>query len=284
MGRSVAALLEEAAARLAAAGVDSPDLDAELLLRHVLGWERARLIAAPRETVSGEAEACFQALVEQRARRRPPQHLLGTQGFWRHEFVVTPDVLIPRPETELIVEQALVRLRRLERPVLVDVGTGSGCIALSLAAELPDAEVHATELSAAAMDVARVNARRLGLEARVAFHEGDLLLPVEGLRFDAIVSNPPYVDPAGRVSLPPEVRDHEPALALFPPGDALSVQRRLATQALAALRPGGWLIVEVGLGQSDAVSAIQLAAGLAVEELVRDLQGIPRTLVARRPA
>jgi release factor glutamine methyltransferase len=279
----VAALLEEAAARLASAGVASPDLDAELLLRHALGWERARLLAAPGETVPSEAEARFQALVDQRARRRPPQHLLGTQGFWRHDFVVSPDVLIPRPETELVVEQTLVRLRGLQRPVLVDVGTGSGCIALSLAAELPDAEVHATELSAAALDVARVNARRLGLQARVAFHEGDLLLPVQGLRFDAIVSNPPYVDTAGRAALPPEVRDHEPSLALFPPGDVLGIQRRLAGQALPALRPGGWLIVEVGLGQADDVSALQRDAGLEVDDVVRDLQGIPRTVVSHRP-
>jgi release factor glutamine methyltransferase len=179
------------------------------------------------------------------------------------------------------VEQALVRLRRLPRPVLVDVGTGSGCIALSLAAELPEAEVHATDLSRAALDVARVNARRLGLEARVAFHEGDLLAPVQGLRFDAIVSNPPYVDPAGRASLPPEVRDHEPALALFPPGDAVSVYVRLAAQARPLLRPGGFLIVEVGAGQADVVAAILCDAGFTIEDVLPDLQRIPRTLVAR---
>ncbi len=284
MARDVARLLESAAARLAAAGIDSHLLDATRLLRHVLGWSHAQLLAASRETVPADAARRFDAIVAQRARRRPLQHLVGSQAFWRHEFRVTPDVLIPRPETELIVEQALARLRVLPRPVLADVGTGSGNIALSVVAELREAEVHATELSPAALEVARDNARRLGLESRVRFHQGDLLAPLAGIRLDAVLSNPPYVEPAGRDSLPPEVRDHEPALALFPPGDALSVYRRLAGQASKALNPGGWLIVEVGFGQADAVAGILRDAGLSVVEVVRDLQDIPRTVVARRVA
>lgn len=281
---SVAELIEEASSRLDAAGIETAALDAERLLRHALGWDRARLLASPGASVEAGAAAAFGALVGERARRRPLQHLLGSQAFWRHQFLVTPDVLIPRPETELVVEQALLRLRGRRRPAVVDVGTGSGCIALSLASELPEAAVVATDVSAAALAVARENARRLGLEGRVEFHEGDLLAPLFGRTFDLVASNPPYVDPASRAALLPEVRDHEPGLALFPPGEPLSVYRRLAPQAAAALEPGGWLVLEVGLGQAEAVAAILRRAGMSIEEVARDLQDIPRTLVARRPA
>lgn len=278
---SAAALLESAARRLALAGIDSASLDAELLLRHVLGWDRARLVTCPREAVPAEALARFETLVGEREKRRPLQHLTGRQAFWRHEFVVTPDVLIPRPETELIVEEALRRLRDAVRPVIVDVGTGSGCIALSLAAELPDAEVLAIDVSSPALAVARDNARRLGLEARVSFHEGDLLAPVAELngRFDLVACNPPYVDPSE--PLAPEVRDHDPAIALFPPGDTLSLYRRLLPQARRALKPDGLLIVEIGAGMSAAVAGLLSGAGFAVDDVARDLQGIPRTVVAR---
>ena len=281
-GASVAALLGSASRRLAEAGIDSADLDAELLLRFVLGWDRARVVSSALKPVPGDAEARFEALVAERAKRRPLQHLTGTQAFWHHEFLVTPAVLIPRPETELIVEESLRRVRGTHQPVVVDVGTGSGCIALSLAAELRDAEIHAIDISPAALAVARENARRLGLAERVSFHEGDLLAPVahEEGRFDLVACNPPYVDPADE--LPPEVRDHDPAVALFPPGDSLSVYARLAPQALRALKLGGWLVVEVGAGMSALVSGLLAGNGFAVDAVVHDLQGIPRTVVARR--
>ncbi len=278
---SVAELLESATRRLARVGIESAGPDAELLLRHVLGWDRAHVVSRAREAVPAEGVARFEALVGEREKRRPLQHLTGTQAFWRHEFVVTPDVLIPRPETELIVEEALRRLRDAARPIIVDVGTGSGCIALALAAELPHAEVLATEVSSAALAVARENARRLGLEARVSFHEGDLLAPVsepEG-RFDLVACNPPYVDPSE--ALAPEVRDHDPAIALFPSGDTLSLYRRLASQARRALKPDGLLIVEIGAGMSARVAVLLSGAGFAVDDVARDLQGIPRTVVAR---
>jgi release factor glutamine methyltransferase len=279
----VSSLIARAASRLAAAGVSSPDLDAERLLRHVTGWDRARVLAFPEEPVLPEHALRFEALVAERAKRVPLQHLVGTHAFWRHEFRVTQDVLIPRPETEILVEEALRRLKSLEAPRVVDVGTGSGAIALSLAAELPAAEVIATDLSPRALEVARENARRLGLDGRVSFLEGDLLAPVAGRRFDAVASNPPYVDAKEREALEPEVRDHDPALALFAPGDALSVYRRLAPQAREALVPGGLLLLEVGAGQAAPVSGLLRAEGLAVEAVVRDLAGIERTLVARRP-
>ena len=281
---AAAALLSDAAAILAAAGVPAPGWDAERLLRHVLGWDRAALIAN-RDLVVAEPEAeRFRAFVRRRASREPLQYILGTQAFWKHEFLVTPAVLIPRPETELLVEASLDLLRGAERPLIVDVGTGTGCIALSLAFERPDADVHAIDISAPALAVAVENARRLGLEGRVAFHHGDLLEPVAHLagRIDLIVSNPPYVDPRGHESLAPEVRDHEPTLALFPPGDPLSVYRRLARASASGLRPGGWLVVELGHGQAASVEALCRDDGLVPTGLCRDLAGIPRTLTVRR--
>jgi release factor glutamine methyltransferase len=278
------ALLREAAVALRAAGVEASDWDAERLLRHVLGWDRAALLARLDAYVEPAQAARFRSLVGERARRVPLQQLVGTQAFWRHEFLVTADVLIPRPETELLVEAALDTLRLVTDPLVVDVGTGSGCIALSLAGERPDARVHATDLSRAALEVARENAMRLGLAQRVAFHEGDLLEPVAELAgaIDLVVSNPPYVDEAQRDALAPEVREHEPATALFAPEHGLGVYRRLVPAALRALRPGGTLIVELGAGQGAAVERLCSAVGLAISELRQDLQGIPRALVASK--
>lgn len=279
---TVAEALRLAATRLLGAGVPDSAWDAEALLRHVLGWDRAKVVAESPSLLPPDAEGRFFALVEQRARRRPLQHLTGTQHFWRHEFLVGPDVLIPRPETELVVEAALDLLRDVRAPLIVDVGTGSGCIALSLAAERPDAEVHAVDISPAALAVAEENARRLGLEGRVRLHLGDLLEPLVGLagRIELVASNPPYVDAAE--NLAPEVRDHEPALALFPPADVRSVYRRLAPQACGLLRAGGWLVVEVGKGMEGEVGRLCEEAGLAVERVIPDVQSIPRALVTRR--
>jgi release factor glutamine methyltransferase len=274
-----------ATVRISATGVPNAALDAELLLRHVMGWDRATLLAETKTEIGEQAAARYFALVDERASRRPLQHLTGIQAFWRHKFRVTPDVLIPRPETEILVETALGLLRQMPNPLMVEVGTGSGCIALSLAMELPNAEIHATEISLAALAVAEDNARRLGLADRVSFHLGDLLVPVADLagRLDMVVSNPPYVDPADRVSLAPEVRDHEPALALFPGGDAYAVYRRLVPQAMRLLRPGGRLLLEIGQGMSQGVEPICRETGLTVETVIPDLQSIPRALVAYKP-
>lgn len=275
-------LLAEAAARLRDARVPTPELDAELLLRHVLGWDRSRMVTEAGTAVTTADEAKFRALVDERSVRRPLQHITGRQWFWKHEFVVTPAVLIPRPETELIVEAALDLLRSVERPVIVDVGTGSGCIALSLAAERPDATVLGTDVSSDALRVAATNRERLGLE-QVDFRDGDLLEPVHDLvgRVDLVASNPPYVREGDPLS--PEVRDHEPALALFPPGDEFAVYRRLAPQAAESLRSGGFLLLEVGRGMADGVRRIVEEAGFEVVRVIEDLQGIPRTVIARRP-
>jgi len=286
---TVAALHAEASRLLEAAGVDSPAWDAERLLRHVLHWDRAAFLPRPETSVAAAHEARFRALLARRAAREPLQYILGSQSFWKHEFLVTPDVLIPRPETELLVEASLELLRDVERARVVDVGTGSGCIALSLAAERPDAEIHATDASEKALAVARENARRLGLDRRVVFHHGDLLEPVAHLagRIDLVVSNPPYVDPAERASLAPEVRDHEPAGALHPArategNDVPALYRHLASGAAAALRPGGWLAVQIAAArEAEGRSALE-AESFRLVRSATDAAGLPRLLVARR--
>jgi release factor glutamine methyltransferase len=278
--------LRAAGLRLLSAGIVNGDWDAELLLRHVTGWDRATLLAANRRPFPEDQRARFEALVAERATRRPLQHILGVQAFWRHEFRVTKDVLIPRPDTEILVEAALDALRPLDAPLAVDVGTGSGCIALSLAHERPDARLHAVDISTAALDVARDNARRLGLEGRVVFHHGDLLAPLAGLHgtLDAVVSNPPYVDPHAPEALAPEVVEHEPRVALFGEGSAYGTYERLVPQAARALRPGGRLLLEVGHGMAPRVAELCRDAGFALEPTRRDLRDIERVVHAVRRA
>jgi release factor glutamine methyltransferase len=275
--------LRLATRRLAAAGVPDPAWDAELLLRHVLQWDRAALLSREAKDLTADQEGRFFALVAEREGRRPLQHLAGTQAFYGRDFLVTSDVLIPRPETELLVETALALLSGQAAPVIVDVGTGTGCIALTLAAEIPSADVHGVDISHAALDVCRDNARRLGVESRVRLYHGDLVAPVEFLAESVhlVVSNPPYVHPSDIPGLAPEVRDHEPRLALVPDPDAAGLYRRLAAGARRLLHPGGVLLVEIGRGMADEVTAITNGEGLAVERVIPDLQGIPRVVVAR---
>jgi release factor glutamine methyltransferase len=282
---SVAEHLAEAARELRGAGVQSPEWDAERLLRHVLRADRAAIVASPGASVAADAERRFRELVRERASRVPLQHLVGTQAFWKHEFVVTPDVLIPRPETELLVEESLALLHGLQQPLIVDVGTGSGCIALSLAAELPAATLHATDVSSTALAIARGNGERLGLAQRVTLHHGDLLKPTAALRgrVDLVVSNPPYVDRRERGALAPEVRDHEPALALYPPGAPDSIYRRLVPAAFEWLAPGGFLVVEIAPSLVDAVAELFSQAGFVDARVGADLAGLPRMVRGRKP-
>jgi release factor glutamine methyltransferase len=281
---TVSEALRAAASRLQAAGVPDAAWDAELLLRHVLGFDRGALLSRESEELTADQEAQFLSLVEQREARRPLQHLTGVQAFYGRDFAVSPDVLIPRPETEVLVESALERLPGSQPTVAVDIGTGTGCIALTLAAERPACEVHALDISREALEVARTNARRLGLEGRVRFYQGDLALPLRDMvrRVDLVASNPPYVDAADFASLMPEVRDHEPRLALVPVPDAPRMYRRLAGGARRLLRPGGALLLEVGQGQAEEVSSICAREGFQVERVVPDLAGIPRVVVAVR--
>ncbi len=281
---TVTETLRRGAEALRASGVSDPEWDAERLLRHVLGWNRAGLLAHGEEALAREHRLRFEALIAERAARRPLQQLVGVQAFWHHEFLVTPDVLIPRPETEILVEAALRCLAGRVSPVVVDVGTGSGNIALSLAHARPDAEVHATDISAPALAVARRNAGRLGLATRVRFYEGDLLTPVASLagRVDLVAANPPYVA-AGDTTLAPEVRAFEPATALFAPGEPFSIYRRLAPSAHDIMAPGGWLLMEVGAGMAAEVERIVGSAGFTVQPPVEDLAGIERVVAGVRP-
>jgi release factor glutamine methyltransferase len=244
-----------------------------VLLAAAMGVDRAVLIADPGRGVEPEAARAFQDAARRRVQREPVAYILGRKGFRRLELAVDPRVLIPRPETEHVVEAAL-GLSRGAR--VVDVGTGSGAIALALADERPDLRVVATDSSAGALAVARANAARLGLDVELL--EGDLLEPVAG-PIDAVVSNPPYV--RNGEPLPPEIARYEPAAALHAGADGLDVLRRLAP---AAARRAAFAAFEVGEGQAAAVEGLLRAAGFDTVERVRDLAGIERVVVARRPA
>jgi release factor glutamine methyltransferase len=275
---------------LAGRDIPSPQLAAELLLMHVLRCDRGYLYSHPDQPLDPQAADRYFHLIAERATGKPTQYITGHQEFWGLDFVVTPDVLIPRPETEHLVEVALELARGVEGGEawrIVDVGTGSGCIALALASELPQSEVHATDISLAALAVARRNAAQLGLAERVRFWEGDLLKPFieEGRTnsFDLVVSNPPYVGDAELDLVQREVRAFEPRLAWSAPGDGNEIYRRLFPQALRLLKPCGCIVVEIGYLKSNAVTGL-LADGWAGVELRGDLAGIPRVVIARKPA
>ena len=258
--------------------------DAEVLLAHVLAIDAARLHTQPGTPVEAAAAERYRALVARRAAREPLQHLTGIQEFWSLRFEVTPAVLIPRPETEGLVE-AFLRLNRAPDPIVMDIGTGSGCLAVVAAREVPGARVYAGDLSEAALAVARRNAAAHGVAARIDFRLGDLFEPFRGAgldgRVDFILTNPPYVANGDLPRLMTEVRDHEPRAALAAGPGGLDVQSRLAREAPGFLKPGGHLLAEVGLGQEPALRA--LYAGQPRLDLVAvlpDLAGIPRVLIA----
>jgi release factor glutamine methyltransferase len=268
---SVRDALDSAVIALTAAGCDSPRLDAELLLAHVLRVGRAALIADPERGLEPDEARAFQDLAARRRAREPVAYILGTKGFRTIELAVDPRVLVPRPETEHVVEAAL---GLPEGARVADVGTGSGAIALALKAERPDLHVVATDVSAGALAVARANAERLGLD--VEFLHGDLLDPVAG-ELGAVLSNPPYVATAD--PLPPDVRLHEPGEALDGGPDGLDVIRRL----VAAARGVPLIALEVGAGQAPEVGELMRSAGWPQIEAVRDLAGMERVVVGRTP-
>jgi release factor glutamine methyltransferase len=276
-------LVASARDRLRQAGIPSDEaaLDARLLAQFVLGWSTEQFFVDANAAPPSGFEPRFEALIARRAAREPFAYIVGHQEFWRLDFVVTPAVLIPRPETEVIVEAMLERVESAAPVRIADVGTGSGCLAIALARERSAATVVATDVSAEALTVARQNAVRLGVDARIQFEQTDLLDDVMGL-FDAIVSNPPYVREADRAGIQEEVR-FEPADALFAGPDGLDVIRRLLPDAAARLALGGVLLFEIGFGQADAVAElISTTAGLTMSELKRDLQDIPRVAIAER--
>jgi len=254
-------------------------LDAEVLARHALGWDRSTLLVRSSEPPPPGFDAQFDRFIERRAGREPVAYITGHREFWGLDFAVNPDVLIPRPETEVILEQVVARVdpahpyRRI-----IDVGTGSGCLAVALATEFPRAHVVGIDRSAPALGVAVRNARTHRVSDRVSFVRADLLTAIGGAA-DLIVSNPPYVSADDAATLQPEVAAFEPKEALFAGDDGLRVIRRLLQSASACLAPGGMLVIEFGFGQASAMASLAAESGWTVKALAPDLQGIPRAAV-----
>jgi release factor glutamine methyltransferase len=284
---TVGATLRDCMQRLEQAKVPSAQLAAELLLMHVLGRDRTFLYAHPEEPInSAQAEAFF-SLINKRAAGTPTQYLTGKQEFWGMDFEVTPDVLIPRPETEHIIEVAIKRIgeSRRNNPLrIADVGTGSGCIAVALAKEFPNAKIFATDISAAALAVAKCNAARHNFADHITFQECNLL---EGIPqrspLDIVVSNPPYVARKDAATLPIDVRDHEPEIALFAGDDGMSVYPPLIAQAALYLGEGGLLVLELGAGLFEPISdLLEARRGWTRVSATEDLAGIVRVISAVR--
>jgi release factor glutamine methyltransferase len=297
--------------RLTAARIGSPRMNAELLLMFVLGCDRAYLFSHPERELARDEEARYEEAIAQRATGIPAQYVTGHQEFWGLDFIVSPAVLIPRPETEHVIETVLSLARRestnpgLEnrgtlrqaqgelwgtRPPgqpgaavptrLIDVGTGSGCIAIALAKELPLAEIHAVDISSAALEIARANAARHQFETRISFRQGDLLAGFPANHFDLVVSNPPYVGESEEHQVQLEVRKFEPRNAVFAGHTGLEAIERLVPQAAAALKPGGWLVMEISGTIAEGVE--HLLQDWDQVRTINDLQGIPRVAAAQR--
>lgn len=276
--------LAEARAALLRAGIDADEaaLDAEVLARHVLDCDRATLLTRARDPLPSAFNRLFESLVDRRVGREPLAYIVGHREFWGLEFDVTPAVLIPRPETELIIEEALACLPRRDTVRdIVDVGTGSGCLAVTLAIEFPAARVTATDISPDALEIAYRNSDRHHVTARVSLIQTDLVRDLSRPA-ELIVSNPPYVPAADEPTLQPEVGRFEPPRALFGGEDGLDVIRALLASTHQHLAPGGSLIVEFGFGQEAAVLDVAHRSGWTVARVRSDLQAIPRVAVLRR--
>jgi len=307
--------LNSAIQRLTAANVPSPRMNAELLLMFTLGCDRAHLYGHPERELTAEEQSRYDDALAQRLGGIPAQYITGHQEFWGMDFIVSPAVLIPRPETEHVIERVLEVIASTkdwtgETPVpqktasivgrqpaqsevegsppargmrVVDVGTGSGCIALALAKELPQAEIeiHATDISPEALEIAEANAARHQMTGRIHFHQSDLLSGIEKHAFDFVVSNPPYVGESEEDTVQLEVRKYEPREAVFAGPTGLELIERLVPQAREALKPGGWLVMEISGTIADQVQ--ELLADWQDVQITKDLQSIPRVVVARRP-
>jgi release factor glutamine methyltransferase len=261
--------------------------DAETLLLHVSGRGRTDLLVHGEDELSLAENARYKSLLDRRAKGEPIQYITGETEFYGLPFHVTPDVLIPRPETEHLVETAIALARSFDAPRIADIGAGSGAIAVALAHHLPKAWIATTDLSEAALGIARENARRNRVLDRIRFLQGDLLAPVTlgspcEEQFELIVSNPPYVPARDRESLSVEVREYEPSLALFAGEDGLDIYRRLIPAAFASLASGGFIALEIGYGQVDTIRKLLSGAGFAQIEFTPDLQGIARVVTAQR--
>lgn len=282
MTNSIAQILKKASQTLDYAGVADARREANSLLSHFMQKDRTYLIAHSDDAIDGEVVRNFEAAIERRAAGEPAQYITGVQDFYGRSFRLTPNVLIPRPETELLVEAALKVMK--PNAVVCDVGTGSGCIAVTLLCERPDARALALDISEAALAVARENARAHGVEERISLQVSDCFAGLEQStnQFDIIVSNPPYVSANALPGLQREVRDHEPLVALSPGDDGLRVIRRLLLDAPAFLETKGHLLLEIGFDQGEAVTELLDPAVWTLKDILPDLQGIPRIVVLQK--
>ena len=278
---TIAEALRDAAAALEAAGVSDARLQAASLLAFALNQDRTFLFAHPEQELAPEELATFTSLIRRRSGREPHQYIVGRQEFFGLEFEVTPDVLIPRPETEILVEAAIKHLSAIDQPRFCEIGVGSGCISVAILHALPTATAIGGDVSGAAMTVARHNADRLGVADRLTLVESDVFANLPDEQFNAIVSNPPYVPRRDVDSLQAEVRDFEPLTSLSDGGDGLSIIRRIVEGAPSRLRKGGLLLMEIGFDQSSRVAAMFDRAVWSHVDLMPDLQGIPRIVAAR---
>ena len=272
---TIAETIEHAAALLAPS--PTAHRDAELLLLHTTRMTKADLLTHPERELTERQSYHYQAAIARRALHEPVQYIIGTQEFYGRPFIVNPLVLIPRPETEHLVEAALALTPRPSR--ILDIGTGSGILAITLALELPHATITATDISAPALAVAQQNARSLGAD-HLRFVASNLFAKLDDARFDCIVSNPPYV--SSNEALEPQVRDYEPATALYAGEDGLAIYRRLIPDASSHLEPAGSLLLEIGQGQRDAIAALLETSGFRNIRFIDDLQGIPRVAIAQK--
>ena len=283
--------LQAAIARLTAERVPSPRLNAETLLMFTLNCDRAHLYAHPERELTQEEQSRYDEALSQRAKGVPAQYITGHQEFWGLDLIVSPAVLIPRPETEHLIETVLPLAKARKAPKIADVGTGSGAIALALAKELPDAEIHATDNSPAALEIAEANAARLQLEFRTSdqhsperrlfFHDTNLLNGLEADAFDFVVSNPPYVGESEADEVQLEVRKFEPRIAVFAGPSGAEIIEKLVPAARGALKPGGYLVVEISGTIAEGVR--RLLHGWGDITITNDLQGIPRVATACKP-
>ena len=268
--------------KLKAARVDSPVIDARMLVEAATGASRTDIVTDPYREVTPEAQAVLDDYLERRGRREPVSRILGRKGFWKIMLDVTPHVLSPRPETETVVQEALAHFDEHRRFDVLDLGVGSGAILLAILAERPLARGLGTDVSDEALAVARDNAARLGLDGRMALMRGDWTEGMADASFDLVVSNPPYI-PAGDIAgLDPEVREHDPHLALDGGADGLDPYRRLAPEVMRVLRPGGRFLLEIGFDQSAAVEALMREAGAQEVATVKDLSDKPRVVAGER--
>lgn len=281
---TIQALLKWTTEFLAKKGIENPRADAQILLGHVLGYDRTYLTVNFAEQPAEADRNRFKELIQRRVAGWPVAYLVGKRGFYTLEFEVTPAVLVPRPDTETLVAEALTFLKPLKAPDVLDLGTGSGCIAVTVAHGKKDARVTAVDVSPDALAVAKRNAEKNGVADRVTFRQGDLFDPLPaGAEFDLVVSNPPYIAHAEFAALPPDVRDHEPRVALDGGADGLNFYRRIAPGVVPFLKPGGKLLLEIGATQDADVRAILGAQpGLELGPTLKDMGKLPRVVTAKR--